>query len=175
DGSYDVASNTSKDQRNIAIPLGEAFTLTATDPLTGVQTPPITLTVQPPTTSATQDLIFSNTGAVSGTVRRADGGVASTGTVSISAAALPSPLLANINSDGTYNVFDLPAATYSLVALVPHPQGTGITGAGSATVSVGANTGMDVFLQPTGAVTGTLTAANGNIVVGGTVELRGAN
>ena len=74
----------------------------------------------------TQDLVFSDTGRLTGYVRRHTGAVVTSGTVTITRSGTAYATVA-IGAGGSYSVGGLPATTsvYTLTATLPaHPQGT---------------------------------------------------
>jgi hypothetical protein len=129
----------------------------------------------PDLVEATQNVIFANSGIIAGVVRRSDGIVASSGTVRLTGGNFNSPISTNIAPDGSYRFTGVPAGTYSLLAMVSHPQGTALNGNTTTLVIEGQTITADIQLQPTGGVTGIVRRANNDAVVNLLVQLRAAN
>lgn len=170
-GNFDLKSSV-LNGGSVSIPVTEAASLQGTHPLTFVQSPIISAAADSLSQTAIQDVVFSNTGIVKGTVRRANGAVVSSGTIGISGTNLLRSGIANINPDGSYAFTGIPAGTYALIVVVPHPQGTGLIGTGTVTITDGSTTTLDVFLRPTGAITGKVINPTGEVAVGLIVNLR---
>ncbi len=157
-----------------AIPI-HPFRLKATHPQTGVQSPDVVGNFPAGLLLATQDVLLSETGIVAGTVRRSHGVVVSSGSVSLSGGGLVRPLETAIARNGAYRFTGIPTGQYTLVATLPHPQGTPLTGATSTEVSPGVTSAADITIAPTGEVTGTLRRESVEVVVNLPVQLRAAN
>ncbi|MEO1366824.1 MAG: Ig-like domain-containing protein, partial [Acidobacteriota bacterium] len=170
DGTYTLAARFNDSGSSIAVPR-QPFTVEATHPETGVISAPASGDFTGGGPSATQDLVFSATGLVSGTVARLDGTVASAGTVRLSGGSLLSDLTTTIDIDGGYLFAGLPPATYTLVATIP----TGVTGTASATVAAGQETVADITLVPAGTVRGIVRTGGGDPAVDVRVDLLGAD
>lgn len=147
-------------------------TLSAIHSGTGADSGPVSTDFAGAQTLA-QQILFTGTGQVEGTVRRPDGSVVSSGTVTISGGALTENRVVNIAVDGLYRAGGLPPATYTLTARLPLGTTAALTGVGSATVAAGAVAVADLTLQPTGTVEGRLRDAAGNLVVNARVDLTG--
>jgi protocatechuate 3,4-dioxygenase beta subunit len=155
---------------SLAVPAA-AFTVQATDVGSGQQSGVIVGNFASGSTVAQQDIAFSASAVLRGTVRKASGEAASSGTVQIIGTVsigTPNPkasgivfggtlVTVQIASDGTYAVLALPPGNYSLIATVPDSQG-GPANAGTATVTIvqGQDAVGDITLKPTGSVTGTI-------------------
>ena len=123
---------------------------------------------------ATQNVVFTGAGVLSGTVRRHNNVVASAGTVRVSGEPLPGPLTALIAPNGAYGVSALQPDVYSLFAELPTTQGSPLTGAGSAPIVAGQNTTANIVIQETGTLIGTLRRTNSSAAVNLRVQLRAA-
>ena len=173
-GFYELDSVIRDSGNSIALP-AENFNVSAIHPLSKIQTPDLLVTPNAAGIGS-QNIVFSNTGIITGTVQRANGPVVSLGTVQVSGAALTTGTASlPIQLDGTFSVNGLPPGSYSLVAIVPHPQGTALTGNTSANVTAGNTTNANIFIQQTGAVTGTVRRTNNTTVPGLGVNLRAPN
>jgi hypothetical protein len=141
----------------VAVPI-DSFTLQATHPFTGVQSPILTDNFPAGHISIAETLVFTNTGVVTGVVSRA--GVAVTnGVVSVNNFFFDQT---NINTDGTYTLTGLLPGTYSLLAQTSVPEGgTGLFGSATAAVFAGQTSNANISIQPTGTVTGTVITATG--------------
>ncbi|MEM9557540.1 MAG: carboxypeptidase regulatory-like domain-containing protein [Acidobacteriota bacterium] len=166
-GVYGLAARFNNSGSNLAVPRRD-FTVEATHPRTGVVSAPA-LGDFGGAQQATRDIVFSQTGLVTGVVQRLDGTVASGGTVRLTGDALLSSLTATIAIDGRYDFAGLPPDIYTLVATIP----TGVSGSASANVQAGQTTTADIFLVPTGEVAGTVFTGGGAPAVGVRVELTG--
>jgi plastocyanin len=173
-GAFRLASTFNDFGGSVAVPQS-AFTLRATHPQTNLQSPPTPGDFQPGLVNATQNVVFTNSGILSGVVRRSEDTVASSGTVQVSGGALSAPATFGIAGDGSYFVSALSGGSYTLTASVPHPQGTALTTAVSAQAAEGQNNVVDINLPATGAVMGFVRRGTGEVVVDIPVELRTGN
>jgi hypothetical protein len=112
-GEWSIASRFNNSGSSIAIPVA-GFTLRATDPQTRVSSPLTQGNFPADVVETTQDIVFSNSGIVSGVVRRANGVVVSAGTVQLSGGELAAAITTPIAGDGTYRFTGVTAGTYSL-------------------------------------------------------------
>ncbi|MDY6947003.1 MAG: carboxypeptidase regulatory-like domain-containing protein [Pseudomonadota bacterium] len=158
----------------------DAFSVFARHPKTDALTPStigIFVADQP---TATQDLIFTGTGNLRGTVRRHNGAVVQNGTATIPYrfpdGGLRS-LSATIDTAGAFQFTGINPNDYLVSAEQPHPQGQPITGSSDLAVSVSpSNTTLaTVTMQPTGEITGTVREADGDPAVGANVCIPGVN
>src|SRR5262249_55795455 len=101
-GNFSFHSSLSNSGNTVAVPFN-AFTLQATDLQTGLQSPVTLGNFLQGFIQAQQNVTFSNSGLVSGTVRRANQDVVSFGTVQISGGSLPQAAQTTIASDGVYS------------------------------------------------------------------------
>lgn len=173
-GNYNVVSNSSNNGNTIAVPI-DAFTVQATDPQTGVQSPATLGNFPQGLLAAVQNIVFSNSGLVSGTITRSNGDVVSFGTVQISGGTLPRAATTNIAADGTYGFAGVPSGTYTIVATLPNSDGTPLTATTVVSVVQGQTTTANITFAPTGGVTGTVSRTTGEAVVNLPVELHGLN
>jgi hypothetical protein len=147
----------------------DAFTLGATHPRTQVQALPTVGNFPAGQTVADQDIVFSNTGLVSGRVRRHTGEIVTSGTVQISGGGVNASTA--IAGDGGYAITGLPAADITFTASVPHPQGSYLTGTRVISVLAGQSVVGDLTIVPTGAVSGIVQTGGGAPAAGVSVRL----
>lgn len=154
----------------IIVPV-EGFTLTATHGQTGVSAPTVAASFAPGETTVTRDIIFSNTGIVTGTVRRHTGALVTGGFISITGAGLN--INATIASDGSFRISGVPVGNnYSLRAAISRPQGSDLAAVITLpNVASGQTINVDVTLPATGTITGIVTNADGTVAVGADVRL----
>src|SRR6059036_2098337 len=95
----DAAFNTSG--TSVAVPVAP-FTLRADNPQTLLTSPPAAGDFEPGLTTATRDVVFSDTGMITGTVRRFNHAVVSSGTVVASGDVLLRDVPVPIGTGGTY-------------------------------------------------------------------------
>jgi len=167
-GFYSLASRFNNSGSSISVPR-QAFMVEATHPVTRVISSPFLGDFPGGVSPAVQDVVFSGTGLITGTVRRPDGTVASAGTVRLTGDVLLGSFTSPIAIDGRYRFAGLPPATYNLVATIP----TGVTGTTSATVVAGQETVADITLVPTGTVRGVVRTGGGDPAVNVRVDLLG--
>jgi len=151
-----------------AIP-NEGFTVTATHPRTQVISPPTTGAFPTGQTLAAQDIVFSNTGILKGTVSRGPTVLNVSGTISLTGANLAQAQVYPIATDGTYAITGLPAGNYFVSASVTNTLLTGTTTAG---VQVGQTTVANITIGVSGNIQGLVTRPNGSLAVGDMVNLR---
>ena len=173
-GNFSFNSRLSNSGDTLAIPL-DAFMLQATDNLTGLQSPSTLGNFQPGFVTALQNVTFSNSGLVTGTVKRANGDVVSFGSVRISGTNLAQAATVSIAADGTYSIAGVPSGSYTLVATLPNSEGTALTATITANIVVDQTTTADITFAPTGGVTGTVLRTSGVVVVNVPVQLHGQN
>ncbi len=169
-GAYSLAARFNNTGSSLPVPR-QAFTAEAGHPTTGVISAPAAGDFPGGASPAMQDILFTGTGLITGTVRRPDGTVASAGTVVLTGGGLLGSFTAAIAVDGRYDFAGLPPATYTLVATIP----TGVTGTTSAAVLAGQQTVADITLVPTGTLRGTVRTGGGAPAVDVAVVLSGGD
>jgi hypothetical protein len=143
-------------------------------PVTGISAPTTTASFAAGKTTIAQDIVFPS-GILTGTVvGPTDYGVDS-GYVSID--GLPrGTAYVQIASDGTYVFSGLSAGTVTLNAIVPHVQGTDLSGQRlGSLVTLGQITVTDIEIQASGSVQGTVLTANGEAAIGVNMSLRNSS
>jgi len=173
-GNFGFASSLSTTGSTLAIPV-DAFTLVATDRQTGLISPTTLGSFPSGLIATTQNVVFSNSGLVTGTVRRDNGDVVSFGNVRISGSALLQPAIANIATDGTYSFAGVPPGSYTLLATLPNSEGTALTATATVQVVQDQTSTADITFAPTGGVTGVVRRTSGEVVVNLPVQLHGQN
>jgi hypothetical protein len=173
-GAFSIRARFDDSGASVAIPVDD-FMLNATHPQTAVRSPETPGAFMAGLEVADQNVVFSNSGLVSGLVRRFGGVVVSSGTVQASGGDLINAVTSSIAADGRYRFTSLPAGSYTLGATLPHPQGSALTGASSVRIVNGEARIVDITIPPTGGVTGLVRRENGDVVVNLTVQLRAAN
>lgn len=173
-GKFKFTASLSTNGNTLAVP-EDAFTLVATDQQTGLVSPATVGTFPPGLLTTVQDVVFTNSGLVTGTVTRANGDVVSFGTVRISGNNLAQTATANIAADGTYSFAGIPAGTFTLVASIPNPEGSPLTASSTTNVVLDQTSTADITFAPTGGVTGTVRRTTGEAVVNIPVQLHGQN
>jgi hypothetical protein len=173
-GNFAFKASLSNSGNTLAVP-ADAFTLQAVDQQTGLQSPTTLGNFLAGFTQAQQNIVFSNSGLVSGTVRRANQDVVSFGSVQISGGGLNQTAFVNIATDGTYSFAGVPPGTYTLVATIPNSEGSPLTASTTTNVSDDQTSTTDIIFAPTGGVTGTVTRTNGSPAINLPVQLHGKN
>ncbi|MCB9529086.1 MAG: carboxypeptidase regulatory-like domain-containing protein [Myxococcales bacterium] len=171
-GVYRVGARLGRNGDNIAVPAAP-FEVRARHPVTGVDSPTFGGVFAPGADTAERDVVFNNTGLVVGTVRRPDGNVVSTGTVRMSGGPLPGNADAGIAIDGGFGFTGVPPGQYRLVATVPIPQGTPLTGEVFVNVVAGETVAVEIEIIPTGGVIGVVRDGGGNVAVEVPTEITG--
>jgi hypothetical protein len=171
DGIYTLQGVLTDDGTSLAVP-ADSYQLFATHPLTGVAAPSTIASFDQGQLSAAKNIVFTNTGAVNGTISRAVGGAAAGATISISGTGLNG--IKNVTSglDGGFRFTGVPAGTLSLNASFPHPQGTALTTPAPVpvTIAAGAVTTSNLSIEPVGTVVGTVRNAAGQPTSGVTIN-----
>ncbi|MGA2534763.1 MAG: Ig-like domain-containing protein [Terracidiphilus sp.] len=172
-GNFAFNSVTGTSGNNLIIP-SAAFTLQATLPSTLVQSPAVGGTFDPVNSPLfdTQNIVFNDTGIISGTVTSQEGIVVSQGQVSLNGTGFNGTQTTPIGADGSYAFYAVPPGQYTLIANIPNPMGTGLTGSTSASVSDGLTSQANIIIPSTGAVAGTVTRSDGTFAVNVTVSLQ---
>ncbi|MDT7780154.1 MAG: large repetitive protein [Acidobacteriota bacterium] len=160
-GAFGLAANINDYGSSVVIPVDD-FTLVGHHPYTGILSPTASGSFAAGQTAATQDVVFTGTGIISGVVRRHTGqAVQFGGSIYVSRPGFGANF--GVNSDGSFSLTGLaPANDYTLSANIGHPQGSNNTGTATASVVAGQVTAQDVILSPTGTVTGNVRDAVGN-------------
>ncbi|UXH76069.1 carboxypeptidase-like regulatory domain-containing protein [Roseateles amylovorans] len=127
-----------------------------------------------------QDLTLSGTGNLRGSVKRHTGALVTDGWARISyrfpGEANPSTLSVPIGNDGSYLFTGLVPGDYRVEVAQDHPQGSSLRGYAPNAMATpeGTTTVVDVVMEDTGEVIGTVIAANNEPVVGASVLLNTA-
>jgi len=171
-GNYAFNSVTGATGSNLIIP-SAPFTVQATLPSTLVQSPVTNGAFDPSVPLlATQNIFFTDTGIIAGTVSRQEGEVVSLGQVSLTGSGFNGTQSTSIGADGSYAFYAVPPGQYTVIATVSNPMGTGLTGNTSASVSATLTTQANIVIPATGAVAGTVTRSDGSAAVNVTVSLQ---
>jgi hypothetical protein len=171
-GDYDFRSTFNDYGGSVAIP-ADLYTLQATHPVTGQQSPIVNGSFPDPTDkAATHDIIFSNSSLLTGVVKRASGVVVSNGSVAVNG---PVSTSTGISLDGNYSFNSLPPGNYNLTATVPHPQGSPLVGMSAANLVEGQTITADITIPPTGNITGIVHRSTGETALGVNVQLSSGN
>jgi hypothetical protein len=120
--------------------------------------------------ATTQDLVFTNFGILTGSVRRHTG-------VLVSGARVTGPygFAATTDAAGRYRMGGVPVGSYTMGGTLSHPQGSDLTILPAAIVLAPGEVRDDgLVVEPTGTVTGVVKNAAGAIQVGRPVTLRDA-
>ncbi|MFN3200299.1 MAG: carboxypeptidase regulatory-like domain-containing protein [Bradymonadia bacterium] len=149
------------------------FELWGEHPQSRLESPRIRASFPEESSTASADVIFEGTGRLTGEVRRAGGDVASVGQVEISGDAIERPLRTAIAIDGRYSLGGLPPGNYGLLAEVPIPGGTPVSGSGEGRVFIEQATTVNITLVPTGGITGFVLDGGGNPAIDVQLRLRG--
>jgi hypothetical protein len=173
-GNFGFSPRLSTTGSTVAIPV-DAFTLLATDQQTGLISPTTLGSFPDGLITAIQNVVFSNSGLVTGTVRRDNGDVVSFGNVRISGSGLPQAATANIATDGTYSFAGVPPGNYTLLATLPNSEGTALTAIATVQVVLDQTSTADITFAPTGGVTGIIRRTSGEVVANLSVQLHGQN
>jgi hypothetical protein len=159
-GAFTFTSFFSPYGGSVFIP-ADGFTLSATHPQSVIQSPLVAGTFAPGQTTATQDIIFSNTATVRGTVRTQAGQPVTAGSVQIQFLNFTRSAV-GIGEDGSYVLTGVPAGRFSVTAFVNHPQGSPTARTISVTTVAGRVVTADITLPATGTVSGVVRDASGN-------------
>src|SRR5262249_25548290 len=140
--------------------------------LLAIKSPVVIGSFAPGAASATQNVVFSNTGEAAGTVRR-NGFPINAGFVAVFNSQGSGNFGSyTISANGNYVVPVLAPENYLIRAADPVPQGgTSLFGISAPTIVVGQTISSDVDIQPTGTVTGTVLTGGGAPAVGVQVNL----
>jgi hypothetical protein len=172
-GVYRIAATGQSDGHRVVVPR-DTFRVEATHPRTRVHAPSVEGEFPPGAGAAVQDVVFTDTSFLEGTVRRSSGNVVSFGQVVLRAREMLINLATALGTDGFYRFAGLPPEVYSLEATQPHPQGSPLRGVASAAVTEGGRTFVsDVLMVATGGIDGMVASGAGVPAVNRRVELRG--
>jgi len=164
-GNYHLATGVDTTNLWVTIPVAP-FTLTATHPLSNAVGPTVTGSFPEGSTSAVQNYVFSNTAIITGKVRRASGAIVLDPQTQVYAFTTTQPFFNEnappLASDGTFTLTGVTANTVQMQAVVPHPQGSGITGSRTVTVKGGDVLSADITLQVIGSAIGVVRDGSGN-------------
>ena len=168
--SYSFVTDLTQGSSGIGIPL-DSFTVWATKSIG------YSITMESPHVSgeflegqdATQvDVVFSNTGIVEGSVKKATGEPVGGATVT---ADNYSDIDAETAQDGSYRMILVPPGEHTLKVSVNHPQGSDIEAYATATAVEGETTTVDLALPPLGSVTGILHGRDGQPIINSWIYL----
>ena len=171
-GNFSFTSQTGTSGQNIIVP-ATSFNLQATMPQTLVQSPVVTGAFAVNSLLATQNIVFSDSGIIAGIVSRQEGEVVSQGQVALTGSGFNGTLTANIAPDGTYAFYAVPPGLYTVIATLPNPMGTGLTGSTSASALDGSTTTANIVIPATGTIAGTVSRTDGTNPVNLPVTLTG--
>lgn len=150
----------------------EPFTVFARHPQTSVLSPSFTGLFTAPQTFATRDIVFTNTGRLTGLVTTSAGVPVTSGQVQASGGSPFQNVFVNLNASGRYSFGGLSPGNFTLTASAFHPQGSALTAARAATVITGQSVTADIAMPPTGAVSGVVRDGGGTPTAGVFVRLR---
>jgi Bacterial TSP3 repeat/Carboxypeptidase regulatory-like domain/Bacterial Ig-like domain (group 2) len=119
-------------------------------------------------TSATQDIVFSNTGILTGTVSRGPTVLNVSGTITLNGGPMNS-LTVPIQADGSYRIPGVLPGNYNVLAQVTNTLLTGLT---TTTITAGQTTVTNVTIGEAGNITGSVKRGDGTLAVTDTVYLR---
>ncbi|ADW69524.1 carboxypeptidase regulatory-like domain-containing protein [Granulicella tundricola] len=119
--------------------------------------------------TATQNIVFSNTGIITGTISRGPVVLNVAGTVSLTAGPMLPLTNIPIAADGTYKIYGVVPGTYIITAYVTN---TLLTGISSVTVTAGTATTTNITIGESGNITGTVTRDDGSLAIQDVVNLR---
>ncbi len=170
-GVYQVRTVFSNAGDSVVVPRG-AFMVSADHPVSRVMSPAYTGDFAAGSATTTRDVVFTSTGAVTGTVRRSNGEVVTSGTVRLAGTNNLVSLSQAPAADGSFRFVGLPSGSYTVVASQPHPQGTGLSASVTANLPAGGQTvAVNAVLPATGRVEGLVRGGEGFPVVDLVVEL----
>ena len=172
-GNYSFTSITGTNGNNLIIP-SAPFTVQATLASTLAQSPATNGTFDPVNSPLfdVQNIIYSDTGIITGIVSRQEGEVVSQGQVALTGTGFNGTQTTAIASDGSYNFYAVPPGQYTVIATISNPLGTGLTGNSSASVFDGGTSHANIVISATGAVAGTVTRSDGSAAVNVTMSLQ---
>ncbi len=157
------------------------FTMDATHPITKIVSPTTHGSFAEGAIAAAADVIFTNAGIVRGLVRRHTGTVVPGAVISAQAGTFAVIYPDTSAADGTYLARGLPPGTVTVTAALRHPQTTpshqflgrvfNLTGTGTVGLSAAETETLDLSIQPTGALTGTVRTALGALAINVLIRL----
>lgn len=156
DGEFKFHSSFNTAGSSLAVPRTQ-YKVVGTHPLAGVKSPEIFGEFFfPDDVSSNVTIAFLGTGIVTGVVSRPDNTVVSTGTVTATVSSMGNSVKVNIGPDGSYTIFGLKPGLATLVATMPVPNGTGLSGVTSATIVDGQITTANIVIEDAGTILGTV-------------------
>ena len=164
---------------SFAIPAAN-YNVQATHPLTQVLSPLTAGTFSSGSVASSQNIVFSNTATLTGTVKRGPVVLNTAGTVTVTGGSLATPITIRIAADGTYTLTGVPVDTsgnaalntYTLTAAVTN---TLLTGTTTAVVAASQTVTADITIGGAGSVTGVVTRPDGSLAIGDVVYLKLSN
>jgi hypothetical protein len=159
-GNYTILGQFGLSSLQQPVPIA-GFTVQASDPVSGLQSPSTVGSFANGNTSAQQNLVLANSNLLTGTVSYADGTPVSGGTVQVIGSTQPQVITTSITTTGSFSFLDLNCGICALLASVPNSEGTANTGAASVTIVQGQNATANIVLAPTGGITGVGTGLAG--------------
>jgi protocatechuate 3,4-dioxygenase beta subunit len=173
-GNFSFIATLNNNRSSLVIPVS-SFNLDSTHFVTGAKAPTVTGNFSNGQLSASQNIVYSNTGLASGTVRFFNGAPAAFAGISVVGINLGTNFGSNAN--GAYVATGLLPGSVTLNALINLPDLTQLSGQATAIITAGQATPLDIFLAPTGEITGTVSTTTGvpipNLTV--TFQLQGGN
>ncbi|MGE5243771.1 MAG: carboxypeptidase regulatory-like domain-containing protein [Betaproteobacteria bacterium] len=152
---------------SVAIP-ADAFTLQARHPASGVLSQLVAGSFPAGQTATTQDVVFTTTATIKGTVHRISGALVTSGSVNVSG----TNLTAAIKADGTFVLSGVQPGLQTLVASIPSSLGTALAGSTTATIPAGQVTTVDITMPATGSVAVLVSRQDGTPSSGTSLILR---
>jgi hypothetical protein len=170
DGRFWIAGALADHGNSVAVPLA-GFTLSTVHPLTQFAAPVVTGDFAPGASTAERDVVFDNAGALHGKVRRHNGTAVTSGSVSVAGGTPETNLTVFVAGDATYRAGGLPPGTYALTAAIDNSRGTGLRGTAATTVAAGPATETDIFIEPTGTLSGVVRRSSTQVAANVTVNV----
>ena len=175
-GNYSFAGQLNSYGASTPVPV-TGFIVQATDPATNLQSANTAGSFASGNTVAQQNIVLQGGGSLSGNVFYSNGEPATSGNVDIAllqnGGGLGADPVVQIGSNGSYNLAGLGSGSYSLTATVPGGQsGPALVGTASATIISGQQATVDIGLEQTGAVSGTVFGVTGAAFPNLTVQLQ---
>jgi hypothetical protein len=160
-GAFSFTSSLNSAQSSMVLPV-DSFTLALTNPPTSLANVSAAGSFPAGQNSATQDLILTGTGTITGTVTYFNGGDVSNGSVGVAESGNPyySPNT-RTSASGVYTLGGIPAGSNVVNASVQTGVSSSISGSAPVTVIAGQPVTANVVLQGTGGIQGTVTTSTG--------------